>query len=130
MCVSYCYREGVSVISEGDDSSPQGDTLINAPGSGASLWTTYEIQSGNLQGLGFGAGVFYVGDREAEIPNDVVLPSYVRGDASVFYKRDDWQFQLNFQNLFDTNYFESAQNTNLIFPGTPFTVVGRVSYQF
>ncbi|NJM98364.1 MAG: TonB-dependent siderophore receptor [Phormidesmis sp. RL_2_1] len=119
-----------AAISEGDENNPEDDILINAPGSGASLWTTYEIQSGDLQGLGFGAGLFYVGDREAQIPNDFVLPSYVRGDASIFYKRDDWQFQVNFQNLFDTNYFESAQNTSLIFPGTPFTVVGRVSFQF
>ena len=27
-----------------------------------SLWTTYEIQKGGLQGLGFGLGLFYVGD--------------------------------------------------------------------
>ena len=54
-------------ISEGDDSSPEDDTLINAPSSGASLWTTYEIQSGSLQGLGFGAGIFYVGDRKSVV---------------------------------------------------------------
>ncbi|MEM9807793.1 MAG: TonB-dependent siderophore receptor [Cyanobacteria bacterium P01_D01_bin.56] len=117
-------------ISEGDDNSPEDDTLINAPDSGASLWTTYEIQSGDFQGLGFGAGVFYVGDREAEIPNDVVLPSYVRGDASIFYNRDNWQAQLNFQNLFNTDYFDSTQNTGLIFPGEPFTIVGRISVRF
>ena len=117
-------------ISEGDDNNPEDDTLINAPDSGASLWTTYEIQSGDLQGLGFGMGVFYVGDREAEIPNDVVLSSYVRGDASIFYRRDNWQAQLNFQNLFNTAYFDSTQNTGLIFPGEPFTVVGGVSVRF
>ncbi|MEM6452134.1 MAG: TonB-dependent receptor, partial [Cyanobacteria bacterium P01_D01_bin.105] len=117
-------------ISEGDARSPEGDTLINAPDSGASLWTTYEIKSGGLQGLGFGAGVFYVGDREAQIPNDVVLPSYVRGDASVFYSRDNWQAQLNFQNLFNTAYFDSTQNTGLIFPGEPFTIVAGISARF
>ncbi|MGD1936601.1 MAG: TonB-dependent siderophore receptor [Cyanophyceae cyanobacterium] len=117
-------------ISEGDDSSPEDDTLINAPSSGASLWTTYEIQSGSLQGLGFGAGIFYVGDREAQIPNDFVLPSYVRGDASIFYNRDNWRVQLNFQNLFDTDYLESTQNTGLLFPGAPFTVVGKISVRF
>lgn len=117
-------------ISEGDEFNPEGDILINAPGSGASLWTTYEIQKGDLQGLGFGAGLFYVGDREAELPNNFVLPSYVRADASIFYKRDNWQVQLNFQNLFDTNYFESSQNTSLIYPGAPFTVIGKVSVQF
>ena len=117
-------------ISEGDEDNPEDDTLINAPGSGASLWTTYEIQQGSLQGLGFGAGLFYVGDREAEIPNDFVLPSYVRADASLFYDRDNWRAQLNFKNLFDKEYFESSQNTSLIYPGAPFTVLGSVSVEF
>ena len=117
-------------ISEGDEDNPEDDTLINAPGSGASLWTTYEIQQGSLQGLGFGAGLFYVGDREAEIPNDFVLPSYVRADASLFYDRDNWRAQLNFQNLFDKEYLESSQNTILIYPGVPFTVLGSVSVEF
>ncbi|MGD1936995.1 MAG: TonB-dependent siderophore receptor [Cyanophyceae cyanobacterium] len=117
-------------ISEGDDNNPEDDALLNAPGSGASLWTTYEIQSGNLQGLGFGLGVFYVGDREAQIPNDFVLPSYVRADASIFYKRNNWQAQINFQNLFDTNYLESSQSIVGVFPGAPFSVVGRVSVRF
>ncbi|MGV2831152.1 TonB-dependent siderophore receptor [Myxosarcina sp. GI1(2024)] len=117
-------------ISEGDEDNPEDDTLINAPGSGASLWTTYEIQQGSLQGLGFGAGLFYVGDVEAEIPNDFVVPSYVRADASLFYDRDNWRVQLNFKNLFDKEYFESSQNTSLIYPGVPFTVLGTVSIEF
>ncbi|MBE9168809.1 TonB-dependent siderophore receptor [Pleurocapsales cyanobacterium LEGE 06147] len=117
-------------ISEGDEFNPEGDTLINAPGSGASLWTTYEIQQGSLQGLGFGAGLFYVGDVEAEIPNDFVIPSYVRVDASLFYRRDNWRAQLNFQNLFNKKYLESTQDTDLLQPGAPFTVVGTVSVEF
>ena len=117
-------------ISKGDADNPEDDTLINAPGSGASLWTTYEIQQGSFEGLGFGTGLFYVGDREAEIPNNFVLPSYVRADASLFYDRENWRAQLNFQNLFDKEYLESAQTTDLIFPSAPFTVIGRVSVQF
>ncbi|MGF1540839.1 MAG: TonB-dependent siderophore receptor [Pleurocapsa sp.] len=117
-------------ISVGDEFNPEDDTLINAPGSGASLWTSYEIQKGNLQGLGFGAGLFYVGDVEAEIPNDFVIPSYVRADASLFYDRDNWRVQLNFKNLFNKEYIESSQNTRLIYPGAPFTVLGTVSVEF
>lgn len=113
-----------------DNDLPLGDTLINAPKNGASLWTTYEIQKGDLKGLGFGAGLFYVGDREAELPNDFVLPSYVRADASIFYKRDKWRVGLNFKNLFNTRYFESSQNTDLIYPGPPFTVQGTISVEF
>ncbi|MGD1939504.1 MAG: TonB-dependent siderophore receptor [Cyanophyceae cyanobacterium] len=117
-------------ISEGDARNPEGDALRNAPNSGASLWSTYEIQSGNLQGLGFGAGIFYVGDRDAEVPNDLILPSYVRVDASIFYRRDNWQAQLNFRNLFDTDYIEGSQSTVNVRPGDPFSVVGSVSVRF
>ncbi|MEM8831544.1 MAG: TonB-dependent receptor, partial [Cyanobacteria bacterium P01_G01_bin.19] len=117
-------------ISEGDEDNPEDDALRNAPGSGASLWTTYEIQQGSLQGLGFGTGLFYAGDREAEIPNDFVLSSYVTVDASLFYNRDNWRAQLNFRNLFDEEFFESSQSTVGIFRGTPFTVVGAVSVEF
>ncbi|MEM6610975.1 MAG: TonB-dependent siderophore receptor [Cyanobacteria bacterium P01_C01_bin.72] len=113
-------------VSEGSDDN-EGDTLANAPGSGASLWTTYELQKGTLEGLGFGAGLFYVGDREATLPNDFVLPSYVRFDASLFYNREKWRAQLNFQNLFDEDFLESSQNTLAVQTGAPFTVIGQLS---
>jgi iron complex outermembrane recepter protein len=113
-----------------DTNFPIDDTLVNAPRHGASLWTSYEIQAGDLQGLGFGVGVFFIGDREAELPNDLVLPSYVRADASIFYKRDSWRVGLNFKNISDTRYYESSQNSGLIYPGTPFTVLGTISVQF
>ncbi|MBW4549524.1 MAG: TonB-dependent siderophore receptor [Aphanocapsa sp. GSE-SYN-MK-11-07L] len=113
-----------------DNALPVGDTLVNAPKHGVSFWTTYELQKGLPKGLGFGLGIFYAGDRQAELPNDFVLPSYVRTDASIFYKRDRWRIGLNFKNLFSTPYFESSQNTALIYPGAPFTVLGTVSVQF
>jgi iron complex outermembrane receptor protein len=118
-----------SVVIKGDQFSPIGSTLPSAPHTGASLWTTYEIQKGIATGLGFGIGVFYVDDREAEIPNDFVLPSYVRTDASLFYRRKNWSAQLNFHNLFNTQYYESGESLNT-FPGAPFTVTGTVSIQF
>lgn len=46
-----------------DNTLPVGDELHNVAKHSASLWTTYEIQSGSLQGLSFGVGVFYVGER-------------------------------------------------------------------
>ncbi|MEO0768013.1 MAG: TonB-dependent receptor, partial [Cyanobacteria bacterium J06649_4] len=118
-----------STVTSGDEDSPEGSTLTNAPGQGASLWSSYEVQQGDLQGLGFGAGLFYVGDRETQLPNEFVLPSYVRADASVFYRQDDWSAQLNFKNLFDTRYFE-GDTAGLTAVGTPFTVQAQVSVQF
>ena len=107
---------------------PIGDNLVGAAKNLASLWTTYKIQNGDLKGLGFGAGVFFVGEREAQLPNDLKLPSYVTTDATIFYQRNNWRVGLNFKNLFDTKYY----NTQGYFvdPGAPFTVIGSLSINF
>ncbi|BAY91141.1 MULTISPECIES: TonB-dependent siderophore receptor [unclassified Tolypothrix] len=111
-----------------DNSLTVGDRLVNAPRNSASLWTTYQIQNGNLKGLGFGGGLFFVGDREATLPNSITIPSFVRTDAAIFYRRDNYQIGLNFKNLFDTRYYDSAGF--LLSPGAPFTVVGTFSIKF
>ncbi|MHC5752154.1 MAG: TonB-dependent siderophore receptor [Nostoc sp.] len=112
-----------------DNSLPVGDRLVGAPRNSASLWTSYEFQSGSFKGLGFGGGLFFVGDRQALLPNNgVVLPSYVRTDASIFYRNENWRVGLNFKNLFDTNYYDS--HGYYLLPGTPLTVLGTISVQF
>jgi iron complex outermembrane receptor protein len=116
------------------DTNPDivGNRLFNVPKHSASLWTTYEIQSGNLQGLGFGVGFNYVGEREGDLDNSFQVDSYFLTNASIFYRRNNWRFALNFKNLFDINYIEAAENSrssgNL--PGDPFTVIGSVSVEF
>lgn len=122
---SYAYND--AFVSE-DNNFDVGSRLVNAPKHSASLWTTYEIQSGGLQGLGFGGGIFFVGDREAELPNTITLPSFVRADATVFYRRNNYRAAINFKNLFGTEYYE-AQGS-LVYPGAPFTVVGSFSVEF
>lgn len=112
-----------------DNSLPVGDKLVNAPRNNASLWTSYEIQSGSLKGLGFGGGLFFVGDRQANLPNnEVVIPFYVRTDASIFYRQENWRVGLNFKNLFDTKYYDSQGYW--LYPGAPLTVLGTVSVNF
>ncbi|MEP1078884.1 TonB-dependent siderophore receptor [Leptolyngbya sp. PL-A3] len=109
----------------------EGSRPDNVPRNNASFWSTYEIQSGNLQGLGFGLGLFYVGEREGDFENTYQLPSYVRTDAALFYRRDNWRVALNFQNLFDIDYIrysEGYREANT--PGEPFTVIGSFSVTF
>ncbi|MDZ7960272.1 MAG: TonB-dependent siderophore receptor [Aulosira sp. DedQUE10] len=107
-----------------------GNLLNNVPRHALNLWTTYEIQVGSLKGLGFGLGAFYYGDRQADLANTVELPSYVRTDAAIYYKRDNYRAAINIKNLFDTDYFVSAQNVNRIVPGDPLTIQGTISWQF
>ncbi|MEH2466270.1 TonB-dependent siderophore receptor [Nostoc sp.] len=115
-------------ITDDSDATLIGRRFVNAPYHGASLWTTYQIQRGNLQGLQFGAGFFFVGDRTANPSDPITLPSYVRTDASISYKRDNWQAALNLKNIFNINYYET--NGYLFYPQAPFTVQGTLSVNF
>ena len=125
---SYAYTD--AQITE-DNRYEVGNQLINVPENSASLWTTYELQRGDLSGLGFGIGLRYVGDREGDLENSFELPSYFRTDATVFYRRDNFRAALNINNLFDIEYFEAAQNGRAgISPGAPFTVIGTVGWEF
>lgn len=57
---SYSYID--AFVSQ-DNSGFEGRRRDNVPEHAASLWTTYEMQQGSLQGLGLGLGLFFVGDR-------------------------------------------------------------------
>ncbi|NEU76145.1 TonB-dependent receptor [Hassallia byssoidea VB512170] len=113
-----------------DNTFTPGNRLPNTADHSFNLWTSYEIQQGNLQGLGAGFGLFFVGDRAGDLDNNYDVPSYVRTDAAIFYNRDRFRVALNFKNLFDVDYFESALNSNRVYYGQPFTVQGTVSWQF
>ncbi|MEH2298993.1 MAG: hypothetical protein V7K88_08080 [Nostoc sp.] len=70
----------------------------------------------------------FTGDRVANQSEQFILPSYVRTDASISYKRNNWQVGLNFKNILDVKYYES--NGYLTFPQAPFTVQGTISVTF
>jgi len=112
-----------------DNDIPEGDRLAGIPEHTASLWTTYEIQSGDLQGLGFGLGLVFVDEREAELPNTgVTLPSYFRTDARLFYRRDNWRAAVNIKNLFDVEYYNTQGF--YITPQAPLTVLANIAVEF
>ncbi len=105
--------------------------LANVPDNQISLWTTYQIQQGNLEGLGFGLGLFYVSERQGDLDNTFELPNYFRTDAALFYKRNNWRAQLTIENLFDVEYFSSASYGSRlgVNPGAPFTILGTFSVE-
>jgi iron complex outermembrane recepter protein len=114
-----------------DNNIPVGDFLSSVPKNAANLWTTYEIQSGDLQGLGFGFGLVFVGERQGDFPNsNFQVPSYVRADAALFYRRNNWRASINVNNLFDVEYYESAPSRLNVYPGAPLNVTASLSYTF
>ncbi|MHC5729278.1 MAG: TonB-dependent siderophore receptor, partial [Nostoc sp.] len=123
----YAYTDATIIK---DNTYPAGNLLNNVPKHSFNIWTSYEIQSGGLKGFGVGTGVFFVGDREGDGANTFELPSYVRTDAAIFYKRDRFRAAINFKNLFNVNYFDSALNQLNVYYGDPFAVQGTISWQF
>ncbi|ASC72647.1 TonB-dependent siderophore receptor [Halomicronema hongdechloris C2206] len=115
-----------------DNSGLEGNRLFNVPEHNFNLWTTYDIQNGPLTGLGFGIGFNYVSDRFGDNANSFELDSYFLTNAAISYRRDNWQAGLNFRNLFDIDYIQSAGNSRTIRidPGKGLTVIGSVSVEF
>jgi outer membrane receptor protein involved in Fe transport len=114
-----------------DNSIPEGNRLTNVPENQASIWTTYELQQGSLAGLGFGLGLFYVGEREGDLDNSFQLDDYLRTDAALYYRRDHLNAAINFRNLFNVDYFRASDEGDLfLFRGKPFTIVGSISWEF
>ncbi|MEM7591894.1 MAG: TonB-dependent siderophore receptor [Cyanobacteria bacterium P01_A01_bin.83] len=126
--LAYAYTD--AVVTE-DNSIPEGNRLTNVPENQASIWTTYELQQGSLKGLGFGLGLFYIGEREGDLDNSFQLDDYLRTDAALYYRRGRLNAAINFRNLFDADYFRASDGGELfLFRGEPFTVVGSVSWEF
>lgn len=101
-------------ITKDNDTANEGSTPIQIPKSYVGrFFATYELQSGPLQGLGFGGGVYFQSGFELQIPNNVKTDAYERVDAVVFYRppKKAYDFTINVRNLLDATYIES--------PGTP-----------
>jgi iron complex outermembrane recepter protein len=109
-----------------DTTGLEGNQLGGVPQHSGGLWAVYEIQNGGLKGLGFGTGIFVIGDRFGFSDNEYIVPSYARTDALLYYKRDNWKVQLNIDNLFDVVYFEGTGRAY----GEPLTIRGQVSVTF
>ncbi|MEM8832334.1 MAG: TonB-dependent siderophore receptor [Cyanobacteria bacterium P01_G01_bin.19] len=115
-----------------DNDIPEGNRLQEVPENQASLWTTYTIQNGSLEGLGFGLGLFYVGERQGDLANSFLLEDYFRTDAALFYRRGRLNTAINVRNLFDVDYISSSDSAsrNFLGRGEPFTITGSISYEF
>lgn len=121
-----------------DTTVPVGNRIPLVARHTGSFWTTYDLQTGPLKGLGAGIGLFAVGGRAGDLANSFGLPGYVRTDAALYYRkpeifiRTNLLAQLNVQNLLDQDYFYSGGQGrgSAAFPGAPTTVLGSVKLEF
>jgi iron complex outermembrane receptor protein len=107
-----------------------GNRPANVPRNSASLWTTYQLQGGDWRGLGFGAGLFYVGKRPGDDNNTFELAGYTRTDAAVFHTKGRFTARLNVINVFDREFLLYRTTFNFLVPGAPRTVLGSFEMRF
>jgi catecholate siderophore receptor len=110
----YAYQD--AFISSATISAAKGAQVALVPHHTFSLWNNYKV----LPRLGFGLGIIHRSDMFAAVDNTVVLPGYTRADAAVFFSiTERWRLQANLQNLFDTQYYLTADGNTNISPGAP-----------
>ena len=104
-----------------------GNRLAGVPEFSGSLWSTYQVQTGALRGLGLGFGATYVGSRFGDLNNSFKVGAYTRLDAAIFYDFDRFRFAVNARNLTDARYIEQPFNPFNNLPGAPFTVLATIT---
>ena len=112
--LSYTWLDGK--ITEDTTRADAGTRLQQLPESQIGAWVRYNATSQ----LGFGAGVIHQSGQYASLGGSLVLPSYTRVDAAVYYDvTEDFGLQVNIENLFDEEYYPAAHGDNNIQPGKP-----------
>lgn len=77
------------------------------------VFATYQLQSGPLQGFGFGGGVYFTGGYELTQPNVFSTAPYQRVDAVLFYRgHKRYDVTVNIRNLLNARYIESPGTLN------------------
>ncbi|MEH2259496.1 TonB-dependent siderophore receptor [Nostoc sp.] len=125
---SYAYTDGE--VTKDKNIFLVGNRLEDVPEHQASLWTTYKIQTGDFKGLGFGLGLFYVGEKQGDLANSFTLRDYFRTDAALYYRKDGFNAAINIRNLFDIDYANFAYGRTTAQRDAPLTIVGSISWEF
>ncbi|WP_313518256.1 TonB-dependent siderophore receptor [Pseudomonas sp.] len=132
---NYSYSDvEITKSNDGD----KGNRPNSTPRTLASLWAQYAVHNGSLAGLGFGAGVRYVGNSYGDNENTISIPSYTLFDATVSYELAKLapslrgvQIALNASNLTDETYVSQCGYTgDSCKYGYRRTLAGSVTYNW
>ena len=98
-----------------DGETSSGGLPREIPESTFSLWAAYKVSPK----LGWAVGLMHQGESAIkDNAPDLLLPSYTRVDAAVYYAiSDDFKLQLNAENLTDELYFPHSHSTHQVTVG-------------
>jgi catecholate siderophore receptor len=121
------YTNQDAEVTSATAAAPVGAKVALVPQNMVSLWNRYQVAAS----VGFGLGVIYQDEMFAAIDDAVTLPSFVRVDAAAYYTVNRWvRLQANVENVFDREYFPTANSNNNITPGSPRAVRVMVTTGF
>lgn len=127
LSVSANYTYSETIISKSHDKALEGQLKENAPRQQGGLWVKYALTSGNLKGLGFGAGGNFVTSRRT-FSTLLELPGYAVASAAIYYRFDKIQLSVNADNLFDKTHWIGGYDFNRLFPGSPRNIQATIYY--
>jgi len=116
-----------SEITKTTTAAPAGREVPLVPEQTFALWNHYRFTEDFAAGL----GVTHQTEMFASISNAVVLPSFTRVDAGLYYTvNETFELQVNVENLLDETYWSTAHNDNNITPGSPRAVRVTLTSRF
>lgn len=125
--ISASWGHQIARIVEAGTSPNEGNEVPFVPNNIYALWNRYQV----LPWFGVGLGIIHQDSSFAAADNTVELPSFTRVDAAFFFDiNENWQAQVNVENIFDEEYYPSAHNNNNISPGAPRSAYVTVKANF
>ncbi|HEY0294514.1 MAG TPA: TonB-dependent siderophore receptor [Bordetella sp.] len=137
LTASYAYLSSVTTESndtgtalDGSSVSLQGKQTWGTPRNILAAWLDYTRHGGPLNGLGFGAGVRYLG-ASYDTTNTIRVPSATFIDAAVHYEVDrHWLLSLNASNLLNRKYVASCYSAATCTYGSGVEVLASARYRW
>ena len=104
-------------ITKATSSGAAGAKIGLVPDNAFSLWNKFALGGG----WGAGLGIVHQSDAYTSFTNTVKLPAFTRTDGAIYYTFADGKTRLalNVENLFDKQYYATANSDNNISPGAP-----------
>jgi catecholate siderophore receptor len=93
-----------------------GNRVNHVPKNAAALWARFDP----TKSIGAALGVTAQSKRFAATDNSVAMPGYARVDGALYYRiNEQFDLQLNVENILNKRYFQYADSNTNITPGSP-----------
>lgn len=126
--VNYAYID--TRVIDDPSGAMTGHRRYGVPENSGGIFSTYEIQSGKLKGLGFGGGVTFSDRVAVDTANSGTLPGWAQTDALVYYKHGKARYQLNVKNLFDNEFYYAQGQGTMVNAAPGRTIMASVRFDF